>query len=73
VGGAASVAGGGELFLFDLRSRLLESRDIAYNESLKKFKAGRPGDLPCNKTVPLDFVMINVMASAPPKLQPIFT
>jgi hypothetical protein len=44
----------------DMLSRLLEVRDIAYNESLKRFKTGRPGDLPCNKTVPLDFVMINV-------------
>jgi hypothetical protein len=47
----------------DFIVRLLETRDIAYNESLKRFKAGRPGDLPCNKTVPLDFVMINVTVS----------
>jgi hypothetical protein len=51
--------------------RLLEVRDIAYNESLKRFKAGRPGDLPCNKTVPLDFVMINMTARQPLTLQPI--
>ncbi len=52
-------------FRFDLSFRLLETRDIAYNESLKRFKTGRPGDLPCNKTVPLDFVMLNVTVSGP--------
>ena len=54
----------------DLLGRLLEIRDIAYMDSLKRFKTGRPGDLPCNKTVPLDCVMLNVTVDSEPVLLP---
>ena len=45
---------------YELFMTLLSARDIAHREMLRRHKAGRPGDLACNKMAPPEYVFINL-------------
>jgi Ran GTPase-activating protein (RanGAP) involved in mRNA processing and transport len=45
---------------YELLMTLLNARDIAHREMLRRHKAGQPGDLPCNKVTPPEYVFINL-------------
>jgi Ran GTPase-activating protein (RanGAP) involved in mRNA processing and transport len=44
-----------ELFL-----KLLDERDVFHREMLRRHKAGRPGDLQCNKAAPPEYIFLNL-------------
>jgi Ran GTPase-activating protein (RanGAP) involved in mRNA processing and transport len=45
---------------FELFMKLLDERDIFHREMLRRHKAGRPGDLQCNKATPPEYVFLNL-------------
>jgi Ran GTPase-activating protein (RanGAP) involved in mRNA processing and transport len=49
---------------YELFEKLMDDRDIFQRELLRRHKAGRPGDLQCNKAAPPEFVFLNLKYDA---------
>jgi Ran GTPase-activating protein (RanGAP) involved in mRNA processing and transport len=49
---------------YELFEKLMNDRDIFQRELLRRHKAGRPGDLQCNKAAPPEFVFLNLKYDA---------
>jgi hypothetical protein len=49
---------------YELFMKLLDERDIFQRELLRRRKAGRQGDLQCNKAAPPEFVFLNIKLDA---------